>query len=371
MNKIPFLELKEINSKYIDDITQHCEKTIRSGWYVNGTQKKQFEENLARYNKLPYAIGTSNGYDSLRLIFKSLIITGKLKIGDHVIVPSNSFVASALAISENGLIPEFVDVNKDDFLICQNSLIDKTTNKVKAILIVHLYGQICWSNELKQIIERHNLIVIEDNAQAIGAELNGVKSGAIGLASAFSFYPGKNLGAMGDGGAICTKDLELYQIIKAASNYGASNKYTHDILGDNCRLDEIQAAVLNIKLPHLNDENTKRRSIAKKYDEGIRNESIQLPKLPSQQLSHVWHLYVIQVENRNDFQEYMNLNGIETMIHYPIPIHKQQAYKKYNDINLINCETVQCKIVSIPLNSCLDHQSVEYIISTINKYQIN
>jgi len=371
MNKIPFLELKEINSKYIDDITQHCEKTIRSGWYVNGTQKKQFEENLARYNKLPYAIGTSNGYDSLRLIFKSLIITGKLKIGDHVIVPSNSFVASALAISENGLIPEFVDVNKDDFLICQNSLIDKTTNKVKAILIVHLYGQICWSNELKQIIERHNLIVIEDNAQAIGAELNGVKSGAIGLASAFSFYPGKNLGAMGDGGAICTKDLELYQIIKAASNYGASNKYTHDILGDNCRLDEIQAAVLNIKLPHLNDENTKRRSIAKKYDEGIRNESIQLPKLPSQQLSHVWHLYVIQVENRNDFQEYMKLNGIETMIHYPIPIHKQQAYKKYNDINLINCETVQCKIVSIPLNSCLDHQSVEYIISTMNKYQIN
>ena len=371
MNKIPFLELKEINSKYSDDITQHCEKTIRSGWYVNGTQKKQFEENLARYNKLPYAIGTSNGYDSLRLIFKSLIITGKLKIGDHVIVPSNSFVASALAISENGLIPEFVDINKDDFLICKNSLIDKTTNKVKAILIVHLYGQICWSNELKQIIERHNLIVIEDNAQAIGAELNGVKSGAIGLASAFSFYPGKNLGAMGDGGAICTKDLELYQIIKAASNYGASNKYTHDILGDNCRLDEIQAAVLNIKLPHLNDENTKRRSIAKKYDEGIRNESIQLPKLPSQQLSHVWHLYVIQVENRNDFQEYMNLNGIETMIHYPIPIHKQQAYKKYNDINLINCETVQCKIVSIPLNSCLDHQSVEYIISTMNKYQIN
>jgi len=371
MNKIPFLELKEINSKYIDDITQHCEKTIRSGWYVNGTQKKQFEENLARYNKLPYAIGTSNGYDSLRLIFKSLIITGKLKIGDHVIVPSNSFVASALAISENGLIPEFVDINKDDFLICKNSLIDKTTNKVKAILIVHLYGQICWSNELKQIIERHNLIVIEDNAQAIGAELNGVKSGAIGLASAFSFYPGKNLGAMGDGGAICTKDLELYQIIKAASNYGASNKYTHDILGDNCRLDEIQAAVLNIKLPHLNDENTKRRSIAKKYDEGIRNESIQLPKLPLQQLSHVWHLYVIQVENRNDFQEYMNLNGIETMIHYPIPIHKQQAYKKYNDINLINCETVQCKIVSIPLNSCLDHQSVEYIISTMNKYQIN
>jgi len=371
MNKIPFLELKEINSKYIDDITQHCEKTIRSGWYVNGTQKKQFEENLARYNKLPYAIGTSNGYDSLRLIFKSLIITGKLKIGDHVIVPSNSFVASALAISENGLIPEFVDINKDDFLICKNSLIDKTTNKVKAILIVHLYGQICWSNELKQIIERHNLIVIEDNAQAIGAELNGVKSGAIGLASAFSFYPGKNLGAMGDGGAICTKDLELYQIIKAACNYGASNKYTHDILGDNCRLDEIQAAVLNIKLPHLNDENTKRRSIAKKYDEGIRNESIQLPKLPLQQLSHVWHLYVIQVENRNDFQEYMNLNGIETMIHYPIPIHKQQAYKKYNDINLINCETVQCKIVSIPLNSCLDHQSVEYIISTMNKYQIN
>jgi len=371
MNKIPFLELKEINSKYIDDITQHCEKTIRSGWYVNGTQKKQFEENLARYNKLPYAIGTSNGYDSLRLIFKSLIITGKLKIGDHVIVPSNSFVASALAISENGLIPEFVDINKDDFLICKNSLIDKTTNKVKAILIVHLYGQICWSNELKQIIERHNLIVIEDNAQAIGAELNGVKSGAIGLASAFSFYPGKNLGAMGDGGAICTKDLELYQIIKAASNYGASNKYTHDILGDNCRLDEIQAAVLNIKLPHLNDENTKRRSIAKKYDEGIRNESIQLPKLPLQQLSHVWHLYVIQVENRNDFQEYMNLNGIETMIHYPIPIHKQQAYKKYNDINLINCETVQCKIVSIPLNSCLDDQSVEYIISTMNKYQIN
>jgi len=371
MKKIPFLELKEINSKYIDDITQHCEKTIRSGWYVNGTQKKQFEENLARYNKLPYAIGTSNGYDSLRLIFKSLIITGKLKIGDHVIVPSNSFVASALAISENGLIPEFVDINKDDFLICKNSLIDKTTNKVKAILIVHLYGQICWSNELKQIIERHNLIVIEDNAQAIGAELNGVKSGAIGLASAFSFYPGKNLGAMGDGGAICTKDLELYQIIKAASNYGASNKYTHDILGDNCRLDEIQAAVLNIKLPHLNDENTKRRSIAKKYDEGIRNESIQLPKLPSQQLSHVWHLYVIQVENRNDFQEYMNLNGIETMIHYPIPIHKQQAYKKYNDINLINCETVQCKIVSIPLNSSLDHQSVEYIISTMNKYQIN
>ena len=218
---------------------------------------------------------------------------------------------------------------------------------------------------------RHNLIVIEDNAQAIGAELNGVKSGAIGLASAFSFYPGKNLGAMGDGGAICTKDSALYQIMKAAGNYGSSNKYIHDILGDNCRLDEIQAAVLNIKLPHLNEENKIRRSIAKKYTEGIRNEKIQLPKLPSRQLSHVWHLYVIQVENRNDFQEYMNLNGIETMIHYPIPIHKQQAYKKYNDINLINCETVQCKIVSIPLNSSLDHQSVEYIISTINKYQIN
>ena len=371
MDKISFLELKEINSKYINAISEHCEKTMRSGWYINGTQKKQFEEDLARYNKLPYAIGTSNGYDSLRLIFKSLIMTGKLKIGDHVIVPSNSFVASALAISENGLIPKFVDVNKDDFLICQNSLIDKTTNKVKAILIVHLYGQICWSNELKQIIERHNLIVVEDNAQAIGAELNGVKSGAIGIASAFSFYPGKNLGAMGDGGAICTKDLELYQIMKAASNYGASNKYTHDILGDNCRLDEIQAAVLNIKLPHLNDENTIRRSIAKKYTEGIKNENIQLPKLPLAPLSHVWHLYVIQVENRKEFQEFMKMNGIETMIHYPIPIHKQQAYKKYNAINLINCETIQNKIVSIPLNISLDDESIEYIISTINNYQIN
>ena len=371
MNKIPFLELKAINSKYINAISEHCEKTMRSGWYINGTQKKQFEEDLARYNKLPYAIGTSNGYDSLRLIFKSLIINGKLKIGDHVIVPSNSFVASALAISENGLIPEFVDINEDDFLISKNSLIEKTTDKVKAILIVHLYGQICWSNDLKQIIERHNLIVIEDNAQAIGAELNGIKSGAIGLASAFSFYPGKNLGAMGDGGAICTKDLELYQVMKAAGNYGSSNKYTHDILGDNCRLDEIQAAVLNIKLPHLNDENTIRRSIAKKYTEGIQNENIQLPKLPLEQLSHVWHLYVIQVENRKGFQEYMNRNGIETMIHYPIPIHKQQAYKKYNDINLINCETVQNKIVSIPLNSSLKNENIKYIISVINNYQIN
>lgn len=371
MDKIPFLDLKAINSKYISAIKEHCNKTMCSGWYVNGNQKKQFEENLARYNNLPYAIGTSNGYDSLRLIFKSLIITGRLRAGDRVIVPSNSFIASALAISENGLIPEFVDINEDDFLISKNSLIEKTTNKVKAILIVHLYGQICWSNDLKKIIERHNLIVIEDNAQAIGAEINGVKSGAIGLASAFSFYPGKNLGAMGDGGAICTKDIELYQVMNTIGNYGSSKKYTHDILGDNCRLDEIQAAILNIKLPFLNDENTRRQSIAKKYTEGIQNKNIQLPNHPLEKLSHVWHLYVIQVENRKVFQEYMNLNGIETMIHYPTPIHKQKAYKKYNKINLINCERIQKKVVSIPLNSSLDDESIGYIINTMNKYQIN
>ena len=371
MNKIPFLELKAINSKYISAITEHCNKTMRSGWYVNGNQKKQFEEDLAIYHKMPYAIGTSNGYDSLRLIFKSLIICGRLKIGDHVIVPSNSFIASALAISENGLIPEFVDICEDNYLICTNSLIEKTTKKVKAILLVHLYGQICWSKELSKIIEKQNLIIIEDNAQAIGAELNGVKSGAIGLASAFSFYPGKNLGAMGDGGAICTKNSELYEIMKSASNYGSKNKYTHDILGDNCRLDEIQAAILNIKFPHLNDENEKRRSIAKKYDVGIQNEIIQLPNSPSKELSHVWHLYVIQVDNRNDFQKYMDFNGIETMIHYPTPIHKQQAYIEYNNINLINCERIQKKIVSLPLNSSLDDESIEHIISTVNKYQIN
>lgn len=368
MNKIPFLNLEEVNSKYIEVLSKKCDNTIRSGWYINGLQKKKFEEKLAKYNEIPYTIGTSNGYDSLRLIFKSLILLGKLKTGDHVIVPSNSFIASALAISENGLIPEFVDINCDDYLICENDLIQKLNSKVKAILIVHLFGQICWSNNLKKLIEKENLIVIEDNAQAIGAEINGMKSGAIGLASAFSFYPGKNLGAMGDGGAICTKDLELFNLIKSMTNYGSSDKYIHDIQGDNCRLDEIQAAILNVKLPYLDKENQKRREIAKTYNTHIENMNIKLPKMPLDTLTHVWHLYVIQVENRKEFQQYMDSNGIETMIHYPIPIHKQKAYKNYNKRSLINCEKIQKSIVSIPLNSSLNDNMIDYIIHTINKY---
>ena len=371
MYRIPFLELKAINSRYIDDIANQWKNTIDSGWYINGSQKQEFEDKLAEYNKIPFVLGTSNGYDSLRLIFKSLIIIGKLNIGDHIIVPSNSFVASALAISENGLIPVFVDKRKEGFSICENDLTNKINSKVKAILLVHLYGQICFSNKLKEVIDKHNLMIIEDNAQAIGAEWNGIKSGGIGIASGYSFYPGKNLGAMGDAGAIGTKERELFNVMKSLSNYGSSDKYTHDFLGDNCRLDEIQAAVLNVKLPFLNDENEKRRSIAYSYNNGINNDNILLPTMPAEILSHVWHLYVIQVSDRNGFQEYMQRHGIETMIHYPKPIHKQKAYRDYNNQKLINSEKIQNSIVSIPLNSALNQEDIDYIITVMNQYQVN
>jgi dTDP-4-amino-4,6-dideoxygalactose transaminase len=365
---IKFLDLQAINLQYQSEIEERLLKVFRSGWYLQGEENKNFEENLKKYIGAPYAIGVANGLDALRLILKAYIELGHMHEGDEVIVPANTYIASILAITDNRLVPVLVEPDINSYNIDIAKIEEKITPRTKAIMIVHLYGQVCWSEELDMLAKKHNLKIIEDNAQAIGAEWNGVKTGNLGDAAGFSFYPGKNLGALGDAGAVTCKSKELAECIRAIANYGSHKKYVNKYQGVNSRLDEIQASVLDVKLKYIDNENNIRREIAQKYVSSIKNKKIILPKIPVNSLEHVWHLFVVRTEERDKFQSYLLENDVQTLIHYPTPPHKQEAYNEYAQMSFPITEMIHHEVLSLPISPVMKETDVKNIITIINGY---
>lgn len=364
---IPFLDLKKINSIYSTELKEAASRIIDSGWYLLGEELLSFEKEYSAFCGSEYCLGVANGLDALRIILRSYIELGIMEEGDEIIVPSNTYIASILAISDNNLKPIFVEPDINTYNIDASLIEEKITNRTKGILIVHLYGQNSFSEKIKDICERYKLKLIEDAAQSHGASFNGIVTGALGDAAGHSFYPGKNLGALGDAGAITTNDPELFQIAKALRNYGSNIKYKNIFKGFNSRLDEIQAAFLRVKLKHMDKEVTERRKIANYYLSNIDNSKITLPQVSFEQ-SHVWHLFVIMVDNREKFESYMKNNKIQTLIHYPIPPHKQEAYIEMKDLVFPISEKIHQHIISIPLYPYMDFKDIQYIVEKINAY---
>lgn len=365
---IKFLDLQKINLQHQTEIEAQLLEVFRSGWYLMGEKLKSFESNLSSYIGSSHAIGVANGLDALRLILKAYIEMGIMAAGDEIIVPSNTYIASILAISDNGLVPVLVEPDINSYNIDVSKIQEKISSKTKAILIVHLYGRIIFSDQLQQIAKEKNLKIIEDNAQAIGAEWNGKKSGNLGDAAGFSFYPGKNLGALGDAGAITTNDDQLATTIRALANYGSNQKYVNIYKGLNSRLDEIQAAILDVKLKYIDSENKRRTEIAKRYISEIKNPKIILPELPGNENEHVWHLFVIRTENRDELQNYLSEKNIQTLIHYPIPPHQQNAYKEWNDLSFPISEKIHNEVLSLPISPVLEDEEVQTIIKALNHF---
>ena len=369
---IPFLDLKNINQQYREELIAACTRVIDSGWYIGGKELEQFEQNFANYCGVKFAIGVANGLDALILTLRAWKELGKLQEGDEVIVPSNTYIASILAITANNLTPVLVEPDLATYNIDPAKIEEAITAKTKVILPVHLYGQLADMPTIMQIANKYKLLVLEDSAQSHGAEINGTKAGNWGDASGFSFYPGKNLGALGDAGAITTNDAELAQILKALRNYGSHEKYKNLFVGVNSRLDEIQAAMLDVKLKHLDAEVNHRRTIAKMYLEGIKNPELSLPLSEvdaSQYDQHVWHLFVIRSKKREALQQYLAENGVQTLIHYPIPPHKQQAYKEWNDLSYPISEKIHDEVMSLPIGPTLSLESAQQIIDLCNEFR--
>jgi dTDP-4-amino-4,6-dideoxygalactose transaminase len=365
---IKFLDLEKINAQYRDALIQKSIDLIDSGWYIHGKMHGLFEKELAAYIGVKYAIGVANGLDALTIIFRSLIELDRLHPGDKVLVPANTYIASVLAISEYGLIPVLVEPDAGTFNLSVNEMKRSLTADVKAVLNVHLYGRVSWSEEFQTFLNDNDIICIEDNAQAIGAKFNGVKTGALGLAAGFSFYPGKNLGCLGDGGAVTTNDPELADMIRIIGNYGSEKKYQNLVKGMNSRLDELQAGYLSVKLPFLDKENQRRRSIARKYISGITNEEVILPNVPINEDEHVWHLFVVRSKKRDELQHYLLENSVQTLIHYPIPPHKQKAYHELNDMSFPVTEKIHEEVLSLPISPVMTNEEVEEVILKINQF---
>lgn len=365
---IKFLDLQKINLSHQEEIEERMLKTFRSGWYLQGEELKTFENNLSNYIGAKHGIGVANGLDALRLILRAYIELGFMKEGDEILVPSNTYIASILAISDNGLVPVLVEPSDKDFNIDVNKIEEKITAKTKGILIVHLYGRVVFSEKLKEIAKKHNLKIIEDNAQAIGAKWKGIRTGNLGDASGFSFYPGKNLGALGDAGAVTTNDDDLAAAIRAIANYGSNKKYVNTYKGLNSRLDEIQAAVLDVKLKYIDKDNDIRREIAKRYLAEIKNPKIILPENPQDEAEHVWHVFVVRTEHRDGLQAYLDDNRIQTIIHYPTPPHKQEAYKEWNDLSYPISEKMHNEVLSLPISPVMEKEEIDEIIKLLNSY---
>jgi len=364
---ISFLDLKSINAQYRDELVKAATGVIDSGWYIQGVQVEAFEREFADYCGVKHCIGVANGLDALILIFRAYKELGRLKEGDEVIVPANTYIASILAITENRLKPVLVEPDEQTYNLDPKLIEQAITPKTKAILAVHLYGQLADMPAINKIAEKHGLLVIEDSAQAHGAIMNGKKSGNLGDASGFSFYPGKNLGALGDAGMVTTNDKELSEAIRSIANYGSCKKYENIYQGVNSRLDEIQAAILRVKLKFLDEEITKRRAIADIYINKIVNPIVRLP-VWNQRQQHVFHLFTIQTENRDKFQEYLEKHGIQTLIHYPIAPHKQKAYQEWNSLLLPITESIHRKTLSLPIGPMLESDEVEEVVRIINKF---
>lgn len=365
---IPFLDLKAINARFEEEFQEKFNRFLHSGHYILGSEVALFEANFARFCGTTYCIGVGNGLDALRLILEGYKQLGKLKENDQILVAANTFIATILAIKQAGLKPVLVDADLETYNFDLNDLRHKISKETKAILPVHLYGQLAPMTELKKIANEFDLLIIEDAAQAHGAaNEEGIRAGNLGDAAGFSFYPGKNLGALGDGGAVTTNDSKLAEVISKLRNYGTSKKYVNDFIGFNSRLDEIQAAFLNCKLPVLQADNERRQEIAKTYLQQISNPKIALPKIIGQK-DHVFHLFVVRVENRLDFIDYLDRSGIGHLIHYPIAPHKQEALKEFAQQSLPITEKIHEEVISIPISPVMTDAQVLKVIEVLNKF---
>ena len=361
---IKFLDLQKINTQYAEELKHAAAEVIDSGWYLLGERVKQFETNLATYIGVKHAIGVANGLDALRLILKAYIELGVMKEGDEIIVPANTYIATILAITDNRLKPVLVEPDINSFNLNLDLIEEKITEHTKAIKVVHLYGQVCWGTKLEELAKKYNLKIIEDNAQAIGAEWNGIKTGALGDAAGFSFYPGKNLGALGDAGAVTTNDDKLAEVVRALGNYGSKQKYINEYQGLNSRMDEMQAAFLNIKLKYLDSENLHRQKIALYYCENIIQPDIILPKISN----HVWHLFVVRHPQRDKLQKDLSEMGMQTLIHYPISPHLQRCYSYLNEVNLPITERIHREVLSLPISPVLTNEEASKVVEVINLF---
>jgi len=367
---IKFLDLQKINAAYAKDIKKAVDRVIDSGWYLLGNEIKTFEENYSKFIGTDHCIGVANGLDALRLILRAYIELGEMQEGDEIIVPANTYIASVLAITDNRLKPVLVEPNFDNYQIDDQLIEAAITSKTKAIMIVHLYGQCAYTDKIGEICKKHNLKLIEDNAQAHGCLYNGHRTGSLGDAAGHSFYPGKNLGALGDAGAVTTNNLKLAETIRALANYGSRKKYVFDNQGLNSRLDEIQAAVLDVKLKNLDVDNNYRKQIAKFYLANINNPLIILPKVNNWD-SHVFHIFTIRCNYRDELQNYLETQGIQTLIHYPIPPHKQLCYREWNNISFPITESIHEQELSLPISPVIEENEVIKIVEQINNYVKN
>lgn len=367
MKMVEFLNLKDLNAQMMEDLKAASARVIESGWYIGGQELNTFEKNFAQYCGVKDCIGVANGLDALVLTLRAWREMGKIKDHDEVIVPANTYIASVLAITENKLVPVFVEPDEATFNINASLIKKAITSKTKVILPVHLYGQLADMPAIMKIAREFGLLVLEDSAQAHGAMIDGIKAGNWGDASGFSFYPGKNLGALGDAGAITTNDTKLAEIIRALRNYGSHEKYKNIFKGVNSRLDEIQAAFLTVKLKYLDTQTNCRRKIINLYLNKINNPLVKLPYLanPNQ---HVWHLFIVRCLQRNKLQEHLKSRGVQTLIHYPIPPHKQEAYKEFNHLSLPLTEKIHHEVLSLPLSPVMTEADVESVIEGLNSF---
>ena len=372
---IPFLSLKNVTAKYADEIHEAAKRVIDSGWYLQGVENERFEANYAIYIGSKYCIGCANGLDALIWIFRAYIELGVMKPGDEVIVPANTYIATILSITENGLVPVLVEPNPNTLQIDDNLIEERITDKTKAICVVHLYGRLAYTEKIAELCKKYNLKLVEDNAQAHGCTYKGIKTGNLGDATGHSFYPGKNLGALGDGGAVTTNDELLAKTIRTLANYGSQKKYVFQYTGRNSRLDEIQAAILNVKLAHLDEDLKERQKVAAYYYENINNPLITLPERLDD-ANNVYHLFPIIVkgkENRDRLQTYLAENGIGTVCHYPIAPHKQECYQNASwnmpMLSLPITERLADEELSLPMSPCMTEEEVKRVVECLNKFE--
>jgi len=364
---IKFLDLQKITQKYSKEIHEAVNRVVDSGWYLQGRENESFEANYANYIGTKYCVGVANGLDALRLILRSYMKMGLMQVGDEIIVPANTYIASILAITDNDLVPVLVEPSIETYQIDDKLIEAAITSKTKGIMIVHLYGQCAYTDRIGKICQKHKLKLIEDNAQAHGCKFNGRKTGSLGDAAGHSFYPGKNLGAFGDAGAITTDDTVLADMVRTLANYGSHKKYVFEYQGLNSRLDEIQAAVLNVKLGHLDEDTLERKRVAKYYIENIKHPEITLPVVNDWD-AHVFHLFTIRTPHRNELQQYLLDNGVQTLIHYPIPPHKQKCYIGYNHLYLPITDKIHDEELSLPISSVCKMEEIETVTMLINSF---
>jgi dTDP-4-amino-4,6-dideoxygalactose transaminase len=365
---VPFLNLQKINEQYKTEILQSIVEVFDSGWYLQGIANQRFEGNYSNYIGTKYTIGVANGLDALRLILRASIELGYMNHGDEIIVPANTYIASVLAITDNGLIPVFVEPSLSNLQIDEDKVEAAISPKTKGIMIVHLYGRCAFTNGIEKLANKYQLRIVEDNAQAHGCCFGLRKTGSLGLAAGHSFYPGKNLGALGDAGAVTTDNEELAVVIRSLANYGSKQKYKSDYKGLNSRLDELQASILDVKLKYLDIEIAARRKVARRYVDEITNPNVIIPVLDDWS-SHVFHLFPILTERRNELQAYLKENDVHTLIHYPIPPHKQSCYKEFNHLSFPITETVHNQELSLPISPVMTDDEVTAVVSAINDWK--